>query len=66
MVVFFNFKCMNSTYREKMDDFVNCLIKYVLEKKMNFLIKLQDKRVTSIVNPLVIVPLFLLFVDPSF
>ena len=57
---------MNSTYREKMDDFVNCLIKYVLEKKMNFLIKLQDRRVTSIVNPLVIVPLFLLFVDPSF
>ena len=57
---------MNSICREKIDDFVNCIIKYILEKKMNLIIKLQDRRVTSIVNPLVIALLFLLSVDPSF
>ena len=38
---------MNSICREKIDDFVNCIIKYILEKKMNLIIKLQDRRVTA-------------------
>ena len=49
-----------------MNDLVNCLIKYILAKKMKLIIKLQDRRVTSIVNPLVIALLFLLSIDTSF